>query len=65
VEFAEYDDMMRRMLAIVARMDSAIDELKGFNRQQGEINERLTAAIERIDTVLQRLIRGSGDGREA
>ena len=65
MEFAEYDDMMRRMLAIVARMDSAIDELKGFNRQQGEINERLTAAIERIDTVLQRLIRGSGDGREA
>ena len=65
MEFAEYDDMMRRMLAIVARMDSAIDELKGFNRQQGEINERLTAAIERIDTVLQRLVRGSGNGREA
>ena len=33
--------------------------------RQEQINERLTAAIERIDTVLQRLVRGSGNGRDA
>jgi hypothetical protein len=40
VEFQEYDDMMRRMLAIVVHMESAIDELRTFNRQQVEINAR-------------------------
>jgi hypothetical protein len=79
VEFQEYDDMMRRMLAIVVKMDSTIDalqanidELKDFNRQQGAINERLTAAIERLDitqarieTLLKRVLPPAENGREA
>jgi hypothetical protein len=57
--------MMRRMLEIVVRMDAAIDAQRG-------INERLTAAIERLDvtharieTILKRVVRGGDNGREA
>jgi hypothetical protein len=67
VDVAEYDEMMRRMLAIVVRMDAAIDG-------QRAINERLTTAIEgieitqaRIETLLARVLRHDADanGREA
>jgi hypothetical protein len=66
VEFQEYDDMMRRMLAIVVHMESAIDELRTFNRQQVEINARLEITQARIETLLTRLLRGEADnGRDA
>ena len=66
MEFQEYDDMMRRMLAIVVHMESAIDELRAFNRQQVEINARLEITQARIETLLTRLLRGEADnGRDA
>jgi uncharacterized membrane protein len=66
VEPQEYDDMMRRMLAIVIHMDTALEdlraavgELKEFNRQQLAINARL-------ETLLSRVLRnGADNGREA
>jgi hypothetical protein len=79
VEPQEYDDMMRRMLAIVVHMEHVIDELrensaalKGFTQRQDGINERLTQAIEgiertqaRIETILQRVVRDGENGRDA
>jgi hypothetical protein len=65
VEFQEYDAMMRRMMAIMVHMDTAIEELRTFTRQQDGINERLTAAIERLETLLQCVVRGGENGREA
>jgi hypothetical protein len=60
VDFAEYDDMMRRMLAVVVRMEEAIVELRDFNREQLAINARL-------ETLLTRVLRNDADanGREA
>lgn len=66
MEPQEYDDMMRRMLAIVIHMDTALEdlraavgELKEFNRQQLAINARL-------ETLLSRVLRnGADNGREA
>jgi hypothetical protein len=62
VERQEYEDMVRRMLEIVVRMDAASD---------GPANERLTQAIEgieitqaRIETILKRMVRGGDNGRE-
>ena len=62
----EYDDMMRRMLAIVMHMDTAIDELRVFNRQQVEINARLEITQARIETLLQRVLRNDAaeNGRD-
>jgi hypothetical protein len=40
--------MMRRMLAIVVRMDETLEELRTLNREQGAINARLTALLERL-----------------
>ena len=64
MERQEYEDMVRRMLEIVVRMDAAIDG-------QRTINERLTQAIEgieitqaRIETILKRMVRGGDNGRE-
>jgi hypothetical protein len=66
VEFQEYDDMMRRMLAIVVRMEGVIDEvrvaigeLRDFNREQVAINARL-------ETLLARVLRSDdANGRDA
>jgi hypothetical protein len=73
MEFQEYDDMMRRMLAIVVRMEDVIDEvrvaigelrvaigeLRDFNREQVAINARL-------ETLLTRVLRSDDtNGRNA
>jgi hypothetical protein len=60
VDVAEYDDMMRRMLAVVVRVEEAIVELRDFNRAQLAINARL-------ETLLTRVLRNDADanGREA
>jgi hypothetical protein len=66
VERQEYEDMARRMLEIVVRMDAAIDgqrtinerltaAIEGFTARQDGINERLTQAIEGIEITQARI----------
>jgi hypothetical protein len=68
----EYDDLLRTLVRTLAHQESinqdlraSITELRKFNRQQTGINERLTAAIERLDLTLQaiRNILGRDNGR--
>jgi hypothetical protein len=65
VEFAEYDDMMRRMLAIVVKMDTVIDEQRGINARLVEAIERLDITQARIETLLTRVLPPAENGREA
>jgi hypothetical protein len=66
VDFAEYDAMMRRMLAVVVRVEEAIVELRDFNRQQVEIHADVRTTLARLETLITRVMRGEGgNGREA
>jgi len=63
--FEHHEDILRRLTAMLV-------EQRAFNQQQVAINERLTAAIERLDvtqalieTLLARMIPPSENGREA
>ena len=54
------------------RVEGFIEAQREFNRQQSTINERLTAAIERLDvtqarieTLLARMLPQSENGRDA
>jgi hypothetical protein len=51
----EYDNLLRRLTALVVKRDEQgaaiierLEEQREFNRQQVAINDRLTAAIERL-----------------
>jgi hypothetical protein len=46
--FEHHEDILRRLTAMLV-------EQRTFNQQQGEINARLTTAIERIDAAIERL----------
>jgi len=68
----EYDAILRHLVGVMARQDTINDDLREFNRQQGTINARLTAAIERLDvtqarieTLLARMIPQGENRREA
>ena len=72
MESTEYDDILRRLTAAIEHQRLINEDLREFNQQQVGVNERLTAAIERLDvtqarieTLLQRVVCGSGNGREA
>ncbi len=79
MEPQEVDTILRHLAAAIAKQDTinadlrtCIQEQQEFNRKQGTINERLTAAIERLDvtqarieTLLARMIPQSENGREA
>jgi hypothetical protein len=79
MEPAEYDEMLRRIMALTVTLSTAIDrqgavieELRDFTRQQAALNERLTQAIEhldvtqaRIETLLTRVLRPDDNGRVA
>ena len=63
--FQHHEDILRRLTALLV-------EQRDFNHQQVAINERLTAAIERLDvtqarieTLLARMIPPSENGRDA
>jgi predicted nucleic acid-binding Zn-ribbon protein len=67
----EYDDLLRRLTALVVKLDERDDEImerleeqREFNRQQVAINDRLTAAIERLDVTLAAIkdLLGRGNG---
>jgi hypothetical protein len=72
VEPHEYDDLIRTLVRIAAHQDSINDDLRESIRQQGGINERLTAAIERlevtqarIEALLARMMPQGENGRDA
>jgi hypothetical protein len=67
-----YDDLLRRLTALVVKLDERLDVQEEFNRQQVAINDRLTAAIERLDvtqarieTLLARMLPTGQNGRDA
>ena len=64
--------ILAHLVGVMARQDTINDDLREFNRQQGTINARLTAAIERLDvtqarieTLLARMIPQGENRREA
>ena len=65
VELEEYDEIIRNLVQIAAHQNTINEDLRAFNRQQGEINARLTAAIERLDMTLEAIkdILRRGNGR--
>ena len=70
MDAAEYDEMLRRLMALtvtlgtaIDRHEAIIDELRAFNRQQVEINGRLEVTQARIETLLARLVNPSGNGQ--
>jgi hypothetical protein len=72
MDLQEYDDIIRRLTAMFvvqqeknAAYDALLEELRVFNRQQVEINARLEVTQARIEALLQRVVRGSDNGREA
>jgi len=79
VEPHKVDTIIRHLAATLAKQDVINDDLRtciqepqAFNRQQGAINERLTAAIERLDvtqarieTLLARMLPTGENGTDA
>jgi hypothetical protein len=72
VEREEYDDLLRTLVRTMAHQQTINDDLREFNRQQLAVNERLAAAIERLDvtqarieTLLARVLRTEANGRDA
>ena len=65
MEPQEVDEIIRNLVRIAAHQDTINEDLRAFNRQQGEINARLTAAIERLDVTLEAIkdILRRGNGR--
>jgi hypothetical protein len=68
----EHEERFRQHEAIMAGLARLLEAQHEFNREQRLINERLTAAIERLDvtqarieTLLARMIPPSENGREA
>lgn len=66
------DGFIEEQRAMNARMEGSLERLDKTLARQDVLNERLIGAIERLDKtqaditlLLQRVIRGSGNGREA
>jgi hypothetical protein len=59
-----YDDLLHRLTALVVKLDQRLDAQEVFNRQQVLINDRLTAAIERLDVSVAAIkdLLGRGNG---
>ena len=72
MEPQEYEDIIRNLVRIAAHQDTINADLRESIRQQAAINERLTMAIERLDTtqarietLLARMVERSANGRDA
>jgi hypothetical protein len=72
VDQSEFDELLRTLVRIAARQDLIKDDIRTSIQEQRAINERLTAAIERLDitqarieTLLARMSPQSENGREA
>ena len=69
---AEFDEMLRTLVRIAARQDLINADIRTSIQEQRAINERLTAAIERLDVtqariemLIARMIPQGENGREA
>jgi hypothetical protein len=62
---ARMDNYMDRMDNYMARMDNYMDRMEGYMRQQEAVNTSVSSTLADIKTLLQRVVRGSGNGREA
>jgi chromosome segregation ATPase len=49
----------------MARMDGYMDRMEGYMQRQEAVNASVSSTLGDIKTLLQRLVRGSGNGREA
>ena len=58
MEQAEYDDLVRRLTALVVKLDERLDVQEEFNRQQVQINARL-------ETLMTRVFQERSNGQEA
>jgi len=65
VDTPEYDDMVRRLIAIAEHQRSINDDLRAFTRHQVEINAGVQTTLARIETLLARLIPQGENGRDA
>ena len=79
MEQAEYDTLLRRLAALVVKLDSTYDELvegnrqqrawneqqQAFNAQQVEINVGVQTTLARVETLLARMIRHEPNGQDA
>ena len=77
--FRQHEDILRSLTAMLAAQHAMNERVEGFmlrqdtlNAQQAGINERLTAAIERLDvtqarieTLLARMLPTGENGRDA
>jgi hypothetical protein len=68
----DHEDRFRQHEQIMAGLARMLEAQHAFNRQQLTVNERLTAAIERLDVtqarieaLLSRMLPTSENGREA
>jgi hypothetical protein len=59
------DTSMARVDNYMARMDGSMDRMEGYMRQKEAVSAAVSSTLADIKTLLQRLIRGSGNGREA
>ena len=59
------DTYMERVDTYMARMDGYMDRMEGYMQRQEAVNTSVSSTLADIKTLLQRLIRGSGNGREA
>ena len=67
-----FEELSRRLAVLVAKLDSAYDELleanraqREFNRQQVEINTDVKTTLARIETLIVRMFSIGENGREA
>jgi hypothetical protein len=54
VDFAEYDDIIRRLTAMLVKQDEYNARQEQITAHQRSINERLTASMEHLDAALER-----------
>ena len=49
----------------MARMDGYMDRMEGYMQRQEGVNAAVSSTLARIEALLARVVRGSGNGREA
>ena len=61
----EYDELVRRLTALVVKLDERLDVQEEFNRQQVEFNKQQRETNARLETLMQRVFHERINGQEA